>query len=173
MKLSRNLVLSGVILAIFAMSVHMVVLDRNNWQQLQALKQATDKAQHDLVVAKTLQTRVASHIPAARQSLLPIDRVAVFGAMALYNQARAHHLRVGAMNVRDTAPGKVVLAQVAKAVAGTDGRIKRIAFELKTSFDDVTLLGDFIASIPQTGGYLSAISIKGNDATLVVAFLGA
>jgi hypothetical protein len=173
MKLSRNIVLGGASLAVMAIAAHLVVLDRKSWRQLEVMERTTIGAQHDLAVARNLQTKVASRIPAAQQSLLPIDRVAVFGAMALYNQARAHHLRMGVMNVHDAAPGTVVLERVAKPVPGTDGKIKRIAFELKTSFDDVSLLGNFIASIPQTGGYLSAISVKGSDATLVVTFLGA
>ncbi len=172
MKLTSQMVMLFTAMVLLLVAGRLAMLNRTQWESLKQFDQARDTASQALLAARTQQIQVFGHIPQATQHLQPLSRVAIDGAFGLYRLAIAHHLMVGTLSIQGAAPGKIVVEQAAHPVPGTSGHIQRVMFLFKVGFHEAGDLGDFIAQIPRTGGYFSAITGIAGNASLLVGFLG-
>lgn len=172
MRLPRHATSMVVAAIMFAAGIRLSMVDAGMWHGLVAARQGYAAARADLQQARSMQVAIEAQVPAANQHLEPIRRTALYGAVAVFNLAHAHHLRVGTLTVSGVAQGELELGRIARPLPGTGEHIRRVSYVLKTGFDDLGFLTDFILHIPETGGYLEAIRIRQDSAVMHIGFLG-
>lgn len=172
MKRRRHAITLLVALVLSAGSVRLMMVDLGRAHQLTQLKQHTHSAAQALAESQAVQASIFSRIPVGVQRLAPINDAAVYGGVALFNLARAHHLQIGNLTVQGAAQGELSITQAIKPVPQTGDRIKRVSYRLKVDFNNLAFLTDFVAGIPALGGYLSDISIKQGGVSMTINFLG-
>lgn len=173
MKRRRHAITLLVALILAVGSVRLMMLDLTQARQLTQLKQRVHSAEHALVESQAVQAVIFSRIPVGAQHLVPINDAAVYGGVALFNLARAHHLQIGNLTIQGAIQGDISITQAIKPVPQTGDHIKRVSYRLKVDFNNLAFLTDFVAGIPALGGYLSDISIKQGGASMTINFLGA
>ena len=172
MKLNRNTLLLIVAVALFGGAGKIALISKARQAMLVSAGQKVVAAQSEMARAVALRKAVFANIPAGNGRLNKIRIVVARGSVALYNSAQDHHLTVGILSIDSASQGDIALDAVAKSLPMTNDSIRRIALLLKINFNNFWYLYDFIEKIPDTGGYLSAIKIKGNGAALTVKFIG-
>ncbi|HET9112949.1 MAG TPA: hypothetical protein VFN66_03655 [Burkholderiales bacterium] len=172
MKLNKNtwLILAAILLSGAAIKI---VLISQGWQhRLTDAQRKLSIAKAGMENARTIQKMVFATIPVGNGHADDLRLELAQGGVALYQWAIACHLIVSTLTINSAAQGDIRLAAVEKSLPMTNETIKRIGFLLKINFNSLTDLSDFILKIPDTGGYLSNIKIKNNEAALTINFIG-
>ncbi len=172
MRFPRHASSMVVATVMFATGIRLSTVDIDLWHALVAARKDYATASTDLQQARSMKVAIEAQVPVAKQHLGPIRLTALYGAVALFNLAHAHHLRVGTLTVSGVAQGALDLGRIARPLPGTGERIRQVSYVFKTGFDDLGFLTDFILHIPETGGYLEAIRIRQDSAVMRIGFLG-
>ncbi|MHB1676078.1 MAG: hypothetical protein ACYCSS_00895 [Sulfuriferula sp.] len=172
MKLNKNTLLLILAVVLFSAAGKIALISKAMWSSLVSANLQAAAVQEEMARAVAIQKAVMATIPVDKGHLNKIRTVIAHGSIALYNLALANHLIVGILSIEGAAQGDIALDAVAKSLPMTHDSIKRITLLMKVNFNNLTSLGDFIEKIPDTGGYLSDIKIKGNGAALTVKYIG-
>ncbi|MHB1655636.1 MAG: hypothetical protein ACYCSZ_04625 [Burkholderiales bacterium] len=172
MKINKNTWLLLVAAIFFGAAIKIALLGQDWQHRLIDAHRKLFAAQVRMDNARNVRKIVFATIPAGNGHLDNLETELARGGVALYQLALDSHLIVGLLTIKSSAQGDISLSAVEKPLPMTNDTISRIDFLLKANFNNLSDLSDFVKKIPETGGYLSNISIKDGEAALTIKFIG-